>query len=677
MLTCFTSYAGPSTMNRKREKVKSTWLNVESPRKLRKNCVGVAQSTCEDGDAQDGGMSEVSSPGLNTSTGSAGLGHMENMCLSTPRSSPKTRLKLTRRHRAVSRKKSQCEDTVSGQSSVGPPPPSAGKKRRNPQEGQKVFLFKALNDAMGYANKKSSIGGPKSLYAKKTPDKLIKAIEVESTSELDCCSFNEKNDQLITNTEDRPPSLEFIDTQDDGAEIKLDARSVILRRPESPDWSDDEDSEQVEVFSQDFESFKPKGRQTNELKRDCKLVDFSNTPPPLKCKTSSPALKSSIFPQALWELKSQGCCDTSPTIPARDMELLSELPPQNTAFDLEPPKNYSHCRTVRRSIPRLRTFDYSPLTTRRTSESNIYTSSHMLHAADSATRGMSVGSEPLWLSDLNYSEADSAGFIDTHCHLDMLYGKLGFRGSFKKFQSKYASSFPMEYMGCIADFCNPRITERDAIWEGLLGEEKVWGAFGCHPHFAKEYNHAHEQSIMGAMRHPKTIAFGEIGLDYSYKNSTDSRKQKEVFERQLQLAVSLGKPLVIHCRDADDDVLKIMKKCVPQEYKIHRHCFTNSYSVIEPFLSEFTNLCVGFTGLVTYHQAVEARDAVKKIPLDRILLETDAPYFLPRQVPKSTCRFAHPGMGIHTLHEISLLKGESLNTVLQTVRQNTRHIYGL
>lgn len=81
---------------------------------------------------------------------------------------------------------------------------------------------------MGYANKKSSIGGPKSLYAKKTPDKLIKSIEVESTSELDCCSFNEKNDQLITNTEDRPPSLEFIDTQDDGAEIKLDTRVMEL-----------------------------------------------------------------------------------------------------------------------------------------------------------------------------------------------------------------------------------------------------------------------------------------------------------------------------------------------------------------------------------------------------------------------------------------------------------------
>uniref|UniRef100_A0A672M9D0 Putative deoxyribonuclease TATDN2 n=1 Tax=Sinocyclocheilus grahami TaxID=75366 RepID=A0A672M9D0_SINGR len=703
MLTCFTSNAGPSTMNHKREKVKFTWLNVESPRKLMKNSVGVAQPTCWDGSGQDGGMSEVSSPGLNTSTGSAGLGDMENMCLSTPSSTPKTRLKLTGRHGALSRKKSPGEDTVSGQqSSVGPSPPSVGKKRRSP-EGQKVILLKALNDAMGDANKKSSIGGPKSLSAKKTPDKLIKAIEEESTSELDCCSFSEKNELLITNTDDGPPPLEFIDAEDDGTEIKLDTMSVILKRPESPDWSDVEDSEQVEVFSQD-ESLEPKRRQTTGLKRDCKLVDFSDTPPPLKCKpySSSPALKPSIFPQALWKLEPQGC-DTSPTIPARDMELLSELPPQNTASDLDPPKNYSHCKTVRRSLklqrsiiststlvdafPGLRTFasvpstsgnwDYSPLTTRRTSESNIYASSQMLLAADGATRRMSVGSEPLWLSDLNYSKADSAGFIDTHCHLDMLYGKLGFRGSFQKFRSKYASSFPMEFRGCIADFCNPRITEREAIWEGLLGEEKVWGAFGCHPHFAKEYNHAYEQSIMGAMRHPKTIAFGEIGLDYSYKNSTDSRKQKEVFERQLQLAVSLGKPLVIHCRDADDDVLKIMKKCVPRDYKIHRHCFTNSYSVIEPFLSEFSNLCVGFTGLVTYHHAVEARDAVRKISLDRILLETDAPYFVPRQVPKSTCRFAHPGMGIHTLHEISLLKGESLTTVLQTVRQNTRHIYGL
>ncbi|MEQ2201842.1 putative deoxyribonuclease tatdn2, partial [Xenoophorus captivus] len=94
----------------------------------------------------------------------------------------------------------------------------------------------------------------------------------------------------------------------------------------------------------------------------------------------------------------------------------------------------------------------------------------------------------------------------------------------------------------------------------------------------------------------------------------------------LRLAVAMQKPLVIHCRDADDDLLEIMKKCVPRDYKIH------SYSVIEPFLTEFPNLYVGFTALVTYTRAKEARNAVRQIPLDRIVLETDAPYFLPRQV---------------------------------------------
>ncbi|KAM4613781.1 putative deoxyribonuclease TATDN2 [Polymixia lowei] len=293
----------------------------------------------------------------------------------------------------------------------------------------------------------------------------------------------------------------------------------------------------------------------------------------------------------------------------------------------------------------------------------------------STTRRRSTGAEPFWTNSPSFG--NHFCFIDTHCHLDMLYGKLGYHGTFSRFRSMHQSSFPAEFKGCITDFCNPRLMVKEALWEGLLAEDLVWGAFGCHPHFAKEYSNVHEHNILMAMRHPKAVAFGEIGLDYSHKNSTNSSKQKEVFERQLRLAVAMQKPLVIHCRDADDDLLEIMKKCVPWDYKIHRHCFTNSYPVIEPFLTEFPNLCVGFTALITYLQAKEARDAVRKIPLNRIVLETDAPYFLPRQVGKDVCRFAHPGMGIHTLREISLLKGEDMATVFTTVRHNTTQLYGL
>ncbi|XP_042308184.1 putative deoxyribonuclease TATDN2 [Sceloporus undulatus] len=268
------------------------------------------------------------------------------------------------------------------------------------------------------------------------------------------------------------------------------------------------------------------------------------------------------------------------------------------------------------------------------------------------------------------------GFIDTHCHLDMLYSKMAFRGTFSKFRTTYDSTFPEEFQGCIADFCDPR-TLKNNLWEDLLKEDMVWGAFGCHPHFARYYTDLYEMHLLQTMRHPKAIAFGEMGLDYSYKCSTEVPKQHKVFERQLNLAVSLRKPLVIHCRDADEDLLEIMKKCVPKDYKIHRHCFTSRYSVIEPLLDYFPNLTVGFTALLTYPSAHEAREAVRKIPLSRIVVETDAPYFLPRQVPKSVCQYSHPGVALHTVKEIARLKEVPVSIMLAILRQNTNKIYNL
>ncbi|XP_014703641.1 putative deoxyribonuclease TATDN2 [Equus asinus] len=268
------------------------------------------------------------------------------------------------------------------------------------------------------------------------------------------------------------------------------------------------------------------------------------------------------------------------------------------------------------------------------------------------------------------------GFIDTHCHLDMLYSKLSFKGTFTKFRKIYSSSFPKEFQGCISDFCDPR-TLTDCLWEELLKEDLVWGAFGCHPHFARYYSDIQERNLLQALRHPKAVAFGEMGLDYSHKCTTPVPEQHKVFERQLQLAVSLKKPLVIHCREADEDLLSIMKKFVPSDYKIHRHCFTGSYPVIEPLLKHFPNMSVGFTAVLTYSSAWEAREALKQIPLERIIVETDAPYFLPRQVPRSVCQYAHPGLALHTVREIARVKDQPLSHTLATLRENTSRLYNL
>uniref|UniRef100_A0A8C5ZDZ9 Uncharacterized protein n=2 Tax=Marmota marmota marmota TaxID=9994 RepID=A0A8C5ZDZ9_MARMA len=120
-----------------------------------------------------------------------------------------------------------------------------------------------------------------------------------------------------------------------------------------------------------------------------------------------------------------------------------------------------------------------------------------------------------------------------------------------------------------------------------------------------------------------------------------------------------------------------MKKFVPSDYKIHRHCFTSSYPVTEPLLKHFPNMFVGFTAVLTYSSAWEAREALKKIPLERILVETDAPYFLPRRVPKSFCPYAHPGLAFHTVREIARIKNEPLFHVLATLRENTSRLYSL
>lgn len=166
---------------------------------------------------------------------------------------------------------------------------------------------------------------------------------------------------------------------------------------------------------------------------------------------------------------------------------------------------------------------------RRQSEggSSTHFTSRSLISDFNPVKRLSLGAEPLWTT---YPTGNSqpSEFIDTHCHLDMLYGKLGFRGTFSRFRQLYRNSFSPEFQGCITNFCNPDIMMKEGLWEGLLAEDMVWGAFGCHPHFAKNYSSVQEHNILMAMRHPKAVAFGEMGLDYSHKNSTNTARQKKV-----------------------------------------------------------------------------------------------------------------------------------------------------
>ncbi|RVE73234.1 hypothetical protein OJAV_G00048730 [Oryzias javanicus] len=522
------------------------------------------------------------------------------------------------------------------------------KMERTPEEGSKAICRKALIAALGTRSEPSAENTPRSETEAEPSPLPSSPAEAEMLREVEdggCRSHEEFEDQRfpLRESDDR-------ETQNYNSEPKAETGDFVFIPQDNKQGQDSAVSLEFSPepsfgFTSDLRSPRDQTPVASAPKEDVSgtvhTSEDAGTPSSQTNSFSSPSRAGSqSFPssfKSLW-----------PDPFALPLKSKAGASSPSLSFALRP--RYSDCGPSVRSPP-------SPVP-------------HSL----SIPRRLSLGSNRLWTGS---SPGRQETFIDTHCHLDMLYGKLGFRGTFSSFRKKYRSSFAPEFRGCIADFCNPDIMVKEALWEHLLAEDMVWGAFGCHPHFARRYSAFQENSILMAMRHPKAVAFGEMGLDYSYKNSTDVSQQKKVFERQLRLAVTMQKPLLIHCRDADTDLLEIMKKCVPRDYKIHRHCFTNSFPVIEPFLTEFPNLYVGFTALITYNRAKEVRNAVRQVPLNRIVLETDAPYFLPRQVGKSVCQFSHPGMGIHILEELSWLKGEDMATVLGTVRKNTTELYGI
>ncbi|CAI9737538.1 putative deoxyribonuclease TATDN2 [Octopus vulgaris] len=269
-------------------------------------------------------------------------------------------------------------------------------------------------------------------------------------------------------------------------------------------------------------------------------------------------------------------------------------------------------------------------------------------------------------------------FIDSHCHVDFLFNRLPFKGSFKKYRLDNADTFPANYGGCVAVFCEPKSFSPDgSLWKSLNNESEMWFAMGCHPKNVENFDSAAEKGLRECIEQPKVVAIGEIGLDYSGRFWETASLQKKVFIHQIKLALTVQKPLVIHCREAQDDCLQILKKYVPVDYRIHCHCFTKSFKYAKEWLSYFPNLFIGLTPLVTYPSALEVHNTAYHIPLDRLLLETDSPYFVPRLVPRGYMKFSHPGFAVAVAFEVAQLKDVLIDVVLKHCWQNTKKMYGI
>ncbi|RUS75965.1 hypothetical protein EGW08_016272 [Elysia chlorotica] len=274
-------------------------------------------------------------------------------------------------------------------------------------------------------------------------------------------------------------------------------------------------------------------------------------------------------------------------------------------------------------------------------------------------------------------------FIDTHCHIDFLYSRLGtnFSTPFHTFRLKHPEFFPDTYEGCVAVFCNPKTfaypNPHNAVLKTVEKEDDVWLALGCHPKNAEEFEERHLHGLSLALESPKVVALGETGLDYSGHFGKSAETQKRVFKLQLELALKKKLPVVIHCRDADDDCLEILQSVLPKEHKIHAHCFTRGFAMAQRWMDAFPNLWLGFTPLITYRTATDAIESAANIPLNRLLLETDAPYFVPGSLRDTNVQFSYPGFALFTAERIAYLKGITVTEVLKACRKNTKDMYNI
>ncbi|ELT96297.1 hypothetical protein CAPTEDRAFT_101517, partial [Capitella teleta] len=216
-------------------------------------------------------------------------------------------------------------------------------------------------------------------------------------------------------------------------------------------------------------------------------------------------------------------------------------------------------------------------------------------------------------------------------------------------------------------------------WRAIVEEKNVWATVGCHPKRVQSFTPQREDAMREMLQHPKMVALGEIGLDYSGNCGSYSFEQKQVFERQLLMAVELNKPIVIHCRDAEADCIEIMQKVLPHNHKIHRHCFTGTPEEARIWMHKFPNSYIGFTPLITQSsgRAFHPINAAAGIDLSKILIETDAPYFLPWVIPRGEMEYSHPGMAISVAWKIAQLKNLPTEEVLRVCLENAKDMYGI
>ncbi|MEO0411801.1 MAG: TatD family hydrolase [Pseudomonadota bacterium] len=253
-----------------------------------------------------------------------------------------------------------------------------------------------------------------------------------------------------------------------------------------------------------------------------------------------------------------------------------------------------------------------------------------------------------------------SGFVDSHCHLN-------YKGLVEEVDAviSRARGAGVSHMLAI----NTRLDELPDILAIADGNDDIHVSAGVHPHEAANHAIGSSGKLIEAAGHSKVVGIGETGLDYFYDNAPRAQ-QKESFRLHIHAAQETGLPLIVHTRDAEGDTAQIMREEMARKpYTGVIHCFTASdaFAGIAMELGFYISL----SGIVTFKSAKDLQETAKRLPLDRLLIETDSPFLAPVPHRGKTCE---PAFVADTARFLAELRGEDVDALADA---STRNFFAL
>jgi len=246
--------------------------------------------------------------------------------------------------------------------------------------------------------------------------------------------------------------------------------------------------------------------------------------------------------------------------------------------------------------------------------------------------------------------------VDSHCHLD-------FPEFAAELDAVVARAKAAGVGLCVT--IGTKMSSFPRVREVAEHFDNVWCSVGIHPHEAEGELLESAEPLTEAARHPKVVGIGETGLDYYYEHSPREAQQKN-FRAHIAAARETGLPLIVHTRDADDDTILILREEMARgPFTGLIHCFTGTQALADAALE--IGFSISVSGIATFKNSQALRDVIASVPLDRLLVETDAPYLAP--VPVRGKR-NEPAFVAHTAEVLARLKGLSTGALAAATTDN-------